>query len=490
MSKKVRLAVALMLTAAAGVALAGSQTLGSSSIHDPEVTERIIEIGKGGNRAMEHLAHLCNEIGPRPAGSRNHQEASEWAYEKFKGFGLSNVHLEQCGAAHAYPDAGWAEGLLDKLARAVGFGGDDATKKTMVPVYNVIADIPGTEKADEYVIIGAHFDSVPIGTGALDNGTGVAAAMEAARILVESKAKPKRTIRFVLFAGEESGLIGSRGYIEAHPELLPKISAMYNMDHGTNYISGLSVTEPLKADMDAIFAPVRTLDPGKSFEVEVVDWLLKGDPNCCPEGVRWTTIGEEGPAVIVQAYKKNPDGSLERVEADPDELESLAAGAVPATGDSLERRVVISGACAPGCGDGQALSMEDLKAMGLLPEGEDVEGAEGKTMFVAIGSSDQSVFLAAGVPGFWWAQDGDSDVRYACHSANDTYDAAIPEYLEHSATVIALGALGTANLDHMLSREKLTKPDNEAAGEVPAVESRPKEVKTPSSACCTYGADI
>jgi hypothetical protein len=278
----------LTLLVAAGVILAAaggvisSQSIGTSPVHDPEVTGRIVETGKSANRAMEHLDYLANQIGPRPAGSENHHKAGEWAQSKFKEFGLSNVHLEPCGEVSARTDEGGGKGFFKKVVGAFKPGDDDDAAR--VTVYNVVADIPGTETPDEYVIVGAHFDSVPIGTGALDNGTGVAATMEAARLLMESGARPKRTIRFVLFAGEESGLVGSRGYVKDHPELLPRISAMYNMDLGTHYISGISATEPLKDDLDAVFAPAKDLDSGMPFEVELVDWLLRGDPNCCPQG--------------------------------------------------------------------------------------------------------------------------------------------------------------------------------------------------------------
>ncbi len=176
-----------------------------------------------------------------------------------------------------------------------------------------------------------------------------------------------------------------------------------------------------------------------------------------------TQIGEDGPMVVMHAFKKMPDGSLERVGAGSDEFEALASGDLPEGAEHSERRLIVGG-CAPGCGAEQEITIEDLKNMGidlddLAEMGSDSAGTR-KLKAVAIGSSDQSVFLAAGVPAFWWAQDGDSTVGYPVHRTVDTYDKAIPEYLEHSATVIALGALGTANLDHMLSREKLTRPDD------------------------------
>ena len=89
-------------------------------------------------------------------------------------------------------------------------------------VYNTVAEIRGTEKPDEVVILGAHLDSWDLGTGATDDGTGTAAVLEAARALQKAGVKPKRTIRFVLFTGEEQGLNGSRAYVAAHKDELPE----------------------------------------------------------------------------------------------------------------------------------------------------------------------------------------------------------------------------------------------------------------------------
>jgi len=82
--------------------------------------------------------------------------------------------------------------------------------------YNVLAEIPGSDLADEIVMIGGHFDSEPSGTGATDNASGCAIVMEAMRILAAIDAKPRRTIRLALWGAEEVGLLGSRGYVQKH----------------------------------------------------------------------------------------------------------------------------------------------------------------------------------------------------------------------------------------------------------------------------------
>src|SRR5262249_50089901 len=85
-----------------------------------------------------------------------------------------------------------------------------------VMAYNTVAEIPGSDLKDELVMVGAHMDSWHSGTGATDNGAGVAAAMEAVRIITALKLQPRRTIRIGLWSGEEEGLLGSRAYVSKH----------------------------------------------------------------------------------------------------------------------------------------------------------------------------------------------------------------------------------------------------------------------------------
>jgi hypothetical protein len=114
--------------------------------------------------------------------------------------------------------------------------------------FNLIAEIPGTDLADEVVMIGAHFDSHHSGTGATDNAAGSAAMMEAMRILKAVGVKPRRTIRIGLWGGEEEGLLGSRAYVKEHfadpadMRLKPehaKLAAYFNIDNGTGRIRGV-----------------------------------------------------------------------------------------------------------------------------------------------------------------------------------------------------------------------------------------------------------
>jgi carboxypeptidase Q len=114
--------------------------------------------------------------------------------------------------------------------------------------FNIIGELAGTDKADEVVMLGAHFDSWHTGTGATDNAAGSAVMMEAMRILKATGLKLRRTVRIGLWSGEEEGLFGSKEYVKAHfgdpatMQLKPehaKLSGYFNVDNGTGLIRGV-----------------------------------------------------------------------------------------------------------------------------------------------------------------------------------------------------------------------------------------------------------
>jgi hypothetical protein len=134
--------------------------------------------------------------------------------------------------------------------------------------YNAVAEIPGTDKADEVVMLGGHLDSWHAATGATDNAIGCAVMMEAARILKAIGVKPRRTIRVALWGGEEQGLLGSKAYVKEHfgtfenpkPEF-HKFAGYFNVDSGTGRIRGASVFGPPAAAtiLRQAFAPFEDL---------------------------------------------------------------------------------------------------------------------------------------------------------------------------------------------------------------------------------------
>jgi hypothetical protein len=147
--------------------------------------------------------------------------------------------------------------LTDGKPIELEFNLDQRWRKGPVVNSNIIAEIPGTEKPEEVVIVSGHFDSWdgPGSVGASDNGTGSCTAMEAARLLLRAGAKPKRTIRFILWTGEEQGLFGSRSYVIQHEKELDKISAVFVDDGGSNYNGGYTGHPDMGPVLEAAFAP-------------------------------------------------------------------------------------------------------------------------------------------------------------------------------------------------------------------------------------------
>ena len=435
--------------------------------------EKLIELGQNDNQVMDTLHHLVNVIGPRLTGSYQDHKACEWAVAQFEEYGLSNVTIEEAGefpmAFHRGPWSGkmlepeemtlefgtsaWSAGtrgvvtgpamlppenvedtdpadyvgawifnsaqrgrrdrgdrtqiraqreFLENAGVAgmifptrneyITTGGNSRVEWDDLPqtprinmlkdhydairdrlendekvvlqfdirnhfekgptkYYNVWGDITGSEFPDQVVVIGGHIDSWDGASGTTDNGTGAATTMESARLLAAAGAKPRRTIRFMLWSGEEQGLLGSRAYVEKNPELHEKISACFVYDGGPNAVAAIPMVPSMKDDFEQAFAAVIGLNEDLPFRLEAMDSIPRG-------------IG-----------------------------------------------------------------------------------------------SDHESFLRAGIPGFFWTQEGRANWRHGIHTQFDTYDLAIPEYLEHSALVIALAALGVADLDGLLARDGIEKGD-------------------------------
>jgi hypothetical protein len=158
-------------------------------------------------------------------------------------------------------------------AVALEFDIDNRFVQGPVPVYNVVADLVGSEKPDEFVIVSGHLDSWDGAQGAVDNGTGSATTIEAARLLTKAGLRPRRTIRFILWSGEEQGLFGSLDYVKKHAAELAKTSVVLVHDDGTNWLSGLGVTAAMAPAMELACAPLKTLDPAYPFALTEVEGL-------------------------------------------------------------------------------------------------------------------------------------------------------------------------------------------------------------------------
>jgi len=150
---------------------------------------------------------------------------------------------------------------------------------------NVVGEIRGYEKPDEVVLLGAHLDSWELGTGALDNGCNAALVIEAARAIKATGLLPRRTIRFVLFSGEEQGTIGSFEYVKAHHTELDKIRAMITYDSGIGRVTGYSLggRRDIEAGVREVLKPVESWGANNhtydaSFGTDNFDFMLEGVP--------------------------------------------------------------------------------------------------------------------------------------------------------------------------------------------------------------------
>jgi hypothetical protein len=129
--------------------------------------------------------------------------------------------------------------------------------------YNTVAEIRGRERPEEVVLLGAHLDSWDLATGGSDNGTGSIAVLEAARIVAASGVRPRRTIRFALFGGEEEGLYGSEAYATTHARELARFQSVLVLDNGTGRITGMALQgrDELSSLWNALFQPLAALGP-------------------------------------------------------------------------------------------------------------------------------------------------------------------------------------------------------------------------------------
>jgi carboxypeptidase Q len=154
-----------------------------------------------------------------------------------------------------------------------------------VEQFNVVGEIRGYEKPDEIVVLGAHLDSWELGTGALDNGCNAAMVIEAARAIKASGLVPRRTIRFILFSGEEQGTVGSYFYVQTHRAEMDKYRAMIVFDSGIGRVTGYSLggRHDIEGGVREILKPFagwgvdnHTVDA--SFGTDNFDFLLEGVP--------------------------------------------------------------------------------------------------------------------------------------------------------------------------------------------------------------------
>jgi len=154
---------------------------------------------------------------------------------------------------------------------------------------NIVGEIEGTTYPEQVVLVGAHLDSWDLGTGATDDAFGAAAVLGAAQALIRSGLRPARTLRFVLFSGEEQGLLGSRAYVDSHANGLDRIVAAFALDWGAGRVvklpaAGHAELLPLLRQLNAL-APSLGLeapDDGWLFMTDAYAFTLAGVPGIAP----------------------------------------------------------------------------------------------------------------------------------------------------------------------------------------------------------------
>jgi len=150
---------------------------------------------------------------------------------------------------------------------------------------NVIGEIKGSEHSDEFVVLGAHLDSWELGTGALDNGCNAALVIDALRAIKAVGVQPRRSIRFILFSGEEQGLLGSYAYVLAHRKELDKADAVLVIDEGIGHVTGFSLgaRKDIVNPVTGLIAPLKqfgatTLTTDANWGTDHFDFMLEGVP--------------------------------------------------------------------------------------------------------------------------------------------------------------------------------------------------------------------
>lgn len=211
-----------------------------------------------------------------------------------------------------------------------------------IKTWNVVAEIRGGEKPGEFVVLGAHLDSWELGTGALDNGCNAALVIDALRAIKASGLKPRRSIRFILFSGEEEGMIGSRAYAVAHRNELDQAAGVVIFDAGTGKTTGFSTggRKNIIGAAQAMLTPLEPFGASKAdataeYGTDHFDFMLEGVP---------TFVADQEEANYLENYHATTDTfdkvdfpQLKKHVAEAAELSFALANASERIGPRLNR---------------------------------------------------------------------------------------------------------------------------------------------------------
>ncbi|HEV2289410.1 MAG TPA: M20/M25/M40 family metallo-hydrolase [Candidatus Acidoferrales bacterium] len=255
---------------------------------------------------------------------------------------LYRHNLSVTGELERLPQAVVAREDAMRLARFIASGQPvkvrlDMPNKIGGPVQseNVVAEIRGSVKPDEFVLLGAHLDSWELGTGALDDGCNAAMTIDAARAIRAAGAIPKRSIRFVLFSGEEEGMLGSRAYAAAHRAELDQMDTTIIFDSGDGKVTGYSLggRKDIAATVTRALEPLSTFGPFENTDdadlgTDNFDFLLEGVP---------TLVANQEPDDYIMNYHAASD-TFDKVDfAQLKRNEAIAAVTAYAVADLPEK---------------------------------------------------------------------------------------------------------------------------------------------------------
>jgi carboxypeptidase Q len=225
--------------------------------------------------------------------------------------------------------------LLEKGPVTVQFSFKNRIRHN-VQVNNVVAEIPGSEKPNEVVIVAGHLDSWHPATGSQDNGTGVSTVIEVARAVKAINRPPRRTMRFVLFGGEEQGIIGSTSYVKQHRAEMPSIDAVLISDTGAQpakgwYVMGRNDEQNALADIEPLLTGLGSDQTTPSveflFQTDHISFDLLGVPTL----VLWNEVDK-----YFKLHHKASDSFDSVVQADLNQGVATTAVTAYAIADSAQ----------------------------------------------------------------------------------------------------------------------------------------------------------
>jgi carboxypeptidase Q len=226
-------------------------------------------------------------------------------------------------AALSAPDADLLENMIRRgkpVTVKMTIGAKNGEEYTS---HNVIGEITGSEKPEEYVIIGAHLDSWDLGTGALDDGAGIGITVAAAKLILGLPERPKRSIRVIMFANEEQGLIGGKAYAEAHKDDIKNIITAAESDFGAGKIWRIDS----KVKPEAIPAVKQMADVMAPLGISYGNNNAGGGPDLIPlrgKGISVFSLRQDGTDYF--DYHHTPNDTLDKV--DPESLKQNTAAYV------------------------------------------------------------------------------------------------------------------------------------------------------------------